>query len=95
MFRALTRFGCTVAMALALLLSGAPSVHATELDLQAPGQTSWVGDWLDEVFDAVRSLFYPGEGEPGSPIESATSNLGGPTGPCIDPQGGWTENSCR
>lgn len=85
----------TVVVALTLLLSSPPSISAMELDLEAPGQNSWVTSWFDELVDAVRRLFSLEAGEPASPVESATSGLGGPTGPCIDPQGGMLDTACR
>ncbi|HEX2644791.1 MAG TPA: hypothetical protein VHU81_17470 [Thermoanaerobaculia bacterium] len=95
MIRAFARVGFTAATALTLLMSSVPPADARGLDLQAQGPAALVENWLGEALDWLDRLFSPGEEAPGSPVESATADLGGPTGPCIDPQGSWIESSCR
>lgn len=96
MIRALARVGFTTAVALTLLMS---SVHGADArgfdDLQTQDTASLVERWFGEALDWLDRLFSPGDESPGAPIESATGNLGGPTGPCIDPQGGYIDTGCR
>jgi hypothetical protein len=95
MIRALARLGFTAAAAMTLLLSSVHAADARGLDLQTQGTASVVESWFEGALDWLDRLFSPGDEAPGSPIESATGNLGGPTGPCIDPQGTGIELSCR
>lgn len=94
MIRTLARVTLAAAVSLTLLFSVAAPVAASAFEAQAEDPAVAGGSWIEAVLAWLGEIF-DANSEPGQPMESLSAGLGGPTGPCIDPQGGESRIFCE
>ncbi len=94
MIRTLARVTLAAAVALTLLFSAASPVDAGVFEAQAEDPAVLGGNWFEAVLAWLGEVLHAGS-EPGQPVESLSAGAGGPTGPCIDPQGGDIRIFCE
>jgi hypothetical protein len=94
MFRKLSRI-CAVFIVLSALLLATPAAHAGPQVFQRLDDSSWdLGGWIDALRLWLQDTLGKDQGAPETRMEVVTGDMGGPTGPCIDPQGGTNSASC-
>lgn len=94
MFRQLSRI-CAVCAVLSALLLSAPPAYAGPQAFQGSDDRYWgLEDWIDALRLWLQEAMGEDQDEPETPMQVVTAGLGGPTGPCIDPQGGTSRAYC-
>ena len=94
MFRKLSRI-CAVFVVFSALLLAAPAAYAVPQAFQGSDDGSWdLGDWIDALRVWLQETLGEDQEEPETRVQVVTAGMGGPTGPCIDPQGGTNRISC-
>jgi hypothetical protein len=94
MIRTLARVTLAAVVSLTLLFSAASPVEAGIFETQAEDPAVVGGNWAEAMLAWLHEILYAGS-EPGQPMESLSAGAGGPTGPCIDPQGGEARVFCE